>query len=347
MNVIVSNQQQNQLSTLDIDIIKSISGTYEANEIVEMFKNFFYNKMILDVTAIRNCNNIETYQIIAKGLDVEKIVFYLPEGSELCTSSFLGSLVSLGIYNFTTNIDGVKYLLNKPNTYKEVAHIEQLSKQNNMPTNSSGMSTGNNGIPQGISITKKTIDNSTIVGFRNVTLQAGATTFIYMLKKELSAYFGDKVVAIEVNKTDFQFFNDKSMISTSQSELRNVIEQHQNNKIILIDLNDLDDDNICGEVFYLLEPTTIKLNRLIKRNRTILTKLKNKKIILNKSLLNSKDISDFEYESGLKVFYNMPPLNERKRNEIMSDFIARIGLIERNNPSTDESGNRIFGLFRR
>ena len=37
MNVIVANEQQNQLSNLDIDIIKSISGTYEAVEIVEMF----------------------------------------------------------------------------------------------------------------------------------------------------------------------------------------------------------------------------------------------------------------------------------------------------------------------
>ncbi len=39
MNVIVANEQQNQLSNLDIDIIKSISGIYDAFEIVEMFKN--------------------------------------------------------------------------------------------------------------------------------------------------------------------------------------------------------------------------------------------------------------------------------------------------------------------
>ena len=46
MNVIVSNEQRNVLSGLDIDIIKSISGEYDAVELVEMFKNFFYNKMI-------------------------------------------------------------------------------------------------------------------------------------------------------------------------------------------------------------------------------------------------------------------------------------------------------------
>ena len=54
MNVIISNKQSEQLSNLDIDIIKSISGLYDAFEIVEMFKNFFFNMMILDVTALKN-----------------------------------------------------------------------------------------------------------------------------------------------------------------------------------------------------------------------------------------------------------------------------------------------------
>ena len=45
MNVIVANDQQKALSNLDIDVIKSISGTYDATEIVEMFKNFFYCRL--------------------------------------------------------------------------------------------------------------------------------------------------------------------------------------------------------------------------------------------------------------------------------------------------------------
>ena len=95
MNVIVSNEQRDVLSRLDIDIIKSISGVYDSTEIVEMFKNFFYNKMILDVTAIKNFHDVKSFQTIAMGLDVEKIVFFLPEGSDVCTSSFLSKLVSI------------------------------------------------------------------------------------------------------------------------------------------------------------------------------------------------------------------------------------------------------------
>ena len=49
--------------------------------------------MVLDVTAIKNYHEIRSFQTIAMGLDVEKIVFFLPEGSDVCTSSFLSKLV--------------------------------------------------------------------------------------------------------------------------------------------------------------------------------------------------------------------------------------------------------------
>ena len=199
MNVIVSNEQRNVLSGLDIDVIKSISGEYDAGEIVEMFKNFFYNKMILDVTAIRDYHSIKSFQTIAMGLDVEKIVFFLPEGSDVCTSNFLAKLVSMGIYNFTTNVEGVKYLLEHPNTYKQVAHIQQFSDTpDNAGTDAESGS--------GFGATSNRRVGTRIIGFRNVTEHAGSTTFIYILKKELKTYFGDTVIALEINKNDFQFF---------------------------------------------------------------------------------------------------------------------------------------------
>ena len=59
MNVIIANEQQNQLNNLDVDVIKSVTGQYDATEIVEMFKSFFYSKMILDVTAIKKHEDIK------------------------------------------------------------------------------------------------------------------------------------------------------------------------------------------------------------------------------------------------------------------------------------------------
>ena len=38
MNVIIANEQQQILSNLDIDIIKTITGSYDAREIVDIFQ---------------------------------------------------------------------------------------------------------------------------------------------------------------------------------------------------------------------------------------------------------------------------------------------------------------------
>ena len=45
MNVIISNKYQSLLANLDIDVIKSINGEFDVEEIVSNFTNFFFNKM--------------------------------------------------------------------------------------------------------------------------------------------------------------------------------------------------------------------------------------------------------------------------------------------------------------
>lgn len=336
MNVIVANEQQNQLSNLDIDIIKSISGIYDAFEIVEMFKNFFYSKMILDVTALKNYRDLKTYEVLVSGLEPDKIIFLLPDGSDLCQPNFLSHIISLKIYNFTTNINGIKYLLKKTNTLKDVEHIVKMASINASQETGAMVTT----------ISRNTNVGPTILGVKNVTDGAGATTFIYLLKKELSLAYGqNNVIAFEIDKNDFALFNDKNMISVRQNDVKNTITRFSNVSIILVDLNSYTDDSFCSDVIYLLEPSTIKLNRLIRRNRTIFSKLMNKKVVLNQSLLLNNDVFDFESEAGIRVFYNMPPLDERKRNSIIHDFLTKLGLF--NNRNNNSNSSKIFGLFRR
>ncbi len=336
MNVIVANEQQNQLSNLDIDIIKSINGIYDAFEIVEMFKNFFYSKMILDVTALKNYKDIKTYEVLVSGLEPDKIIFLLPDGSDLCQPNFLSHIISLKIYNFTTNINGVKYLLKKTNTLKDVEHIVKMASINASQQTGAMVTT----------ISRNTNTGPTILGVKNVTDGAGSTTFIYLLKKELCLAYGqNNVIAFEIDKNDFTLFNDKNMISVRQNDVKNTISKFSNASIILVDLNSYTDDSFCSDVIYLLEPSTIKLNRLIRRNRTIFSKLINKKVVLNQSLLLNNDVFDFESEAGIRVFYNMPPLDERKRNSIIHDFLTKLGLF--NNRNNNSNSSKIFGLFRR
>ena len=116
-------------------------------------------------------------------------------------------------------------------------------------------------------------------------------------------------------------------------------------KVILLDLNGCRQDNFCNDIIYLIEPSTLKLNRLIQRNRIIFQSLMGKKVVLNQSILQNNDVFDFETEAGIKIFYNIPPLDERKRNSVIADFLSRMGLIE-GGESTVSSG-KIFGLFRR
>ena len=77
MNVIIANEAKALLSQLDIDVIKSVDGVHTADEIVEMFKNFFYARMILDITAIKDYDNITNIQKISIGLDADKIILLL------------------------------------------------------------------------------------------------------------------------------------------------------------------------------------------------------------------------------------------------------------------------------
>ncbi len=353
MNVIIANEQQASTATLDVDVIKSITGSYGASELVEMFKNFFYNKMVLDVTAIKGYTDIQVFKILAEGLDPDKTIFFIPEGNSICTPQFLAQLVTLGIYNFTTNIEGVKYLLTKSNTYNDVAHIQQMGGGGVLPPTAQAQSgvddTGAVQVQVQSTEEKKvepkasTLTKTIKLGVRNITDHAGSTSLIYMMKKELVEVFGsDKVVAIEVNKNDFQYYNDKTMISTNTNDLRSVIERHNAVNIMLIDLNDFDDNSVCDEVIYLLEASTLKLNKLIRKNKNIFARLKDRKIILNQTLLVNKDETELEYEAGIKFFYSLPPLNDRKQNEAIVDLLSKLGLVQ-----IGGSSGKIFGLFRR
>lgn len=338
MNVIVANEKQSELSKLDIDIIKNITGSFEAQVLVEMFKTFFFNKMVLDVTALKNYNNISSYKELVKGLDADKIIFYLPENSSLCTANFLANLINMGIYNFTTNLDGIKYLVKHSNSLKDVQHILTLAAPITESSNSR-IATGEMLVNTDSSVGPK------IIGVKNLTKQGGATTFIYMLKNELSAIFGkNTILAIEIDKNDFNVYNDKEMISATKDNIRALLRKSINYKIILVDLNNFPDESICSDIYYLLEPSIIKLNKLIRRNSNIFEKLKGRKLILNKSLLTDKDVSDFEYEAKTDVFYNMPPLDDRKRNEAMYNFILKAELV---GVEKKDTSNKVFGLFRR
>lgn len=323
MNVIVSNKNEGLLNSLDVDIIKSIHGEFDANQIIQTFSNFFFNRMFLDITAIKNYNDISTIQKLSIGLEMDKVIFVL-DSNLMNNNIYLSKLISMGIYNFANTKESLLYLYNHPNTYKDVAHIHQLNANTNQPVE---MVEKRSKFFKGSSVEEQ-IEynykprNARVIGFKSVTQGAGATTLVYMLKKYLAEK--EYVVALEVNKNDFGYFNEKDMYSINQNNLDAAINRFGNSSLILVDINNANETS-CDEVVYLMEPSTIKLNKMMLINKNIFEKLYGKKIVLNKSLLNPKDVTDFEYESHSKILFNMPPLNDRELNaDILEEFLDKL-----------------------
>ena len=322
MNVIVSNKNQGLLNSLDIDVIKSINGEFTADEIISTFSNFFFNRMFLDITAIKDYYEISNIQKISMGLEMDKVILLL-DNNLMNNNSYLSQLISMGIYNFANNKESLMYLYNHPNTYKDVAHIHQLNAK---PEDNNDSSNGrkNRFFKKEDEPQFQPSRSARVIGFKNMTGGAGATTLIYMLKKMLSEK--DYVVAIEVNKNDFGFFNEKDMYSVNQNNLSAAINKFGSANMILVDLNNAS-SKLCDEVIYLIEPSTIKLNKMMLVNKDVFDKLYDKKIVLNRSLLSPKDVSDFEFESHSKIAFNMPPLNDRIENkEKLEEFVNKLEL---------------------
>lgn len=318
MNVIVSNKYQSMLETLQIDVIKSMNGEFEVDEIIRTFENFYFQRMILDVTAIKDYKDIKTIQKLSISLDMSKVILLLDDSPECSSDAYLSKLVSVGIYNFTKNVEGIMYLYNTPNSYRDVAHIQQLEMAAPVMQAAPGAP-----MTQGPVVYQQM--GPRIIGFKSSTLSAGATSLVYMLKKELEQNY--RTIAIEVDKRDFMFMRDNELVSTTSTDIGNIVAKNSNFEAILIDVNGSKAaEGLCHEMIYLIEPSTIKLNRMMLVSTKALKDLSGKKVVLNKSLLKSSDVSDFEYESGLKILFNLPPLDDRERNNPeLNKFLRTLG----------------------
>lgn len=336
MNVIVSNKYKEIIDTVNIEVIKKIEGEYSAEELGNAFKNFYFQRMILDITAIKDYKDIDNIRKLSVMIDMDKVILLLDDSEESSDPKYLSKLVSMKIYNFTKNAEGILYLYNHPNSYRDVAYIQQIE---DVKMNVSDSTTTSEG-----TVIIKENHGARVIGIKNVTKQSGSTTLAYMMKKKLSEKY--KAMAIEIDKNDFMYFNEQNMISVKASDLGNTIQKNRDiAEVIIVDLNNSNLFDLCGDVLYLVEPSIIKLNKLMLIDRASLTKLKNKKVILNQSLLEPKDILDFEYEAKVKVFYNLAPLDERdKVNRPLLAFLIKLGF-DRMVDNVDNERRKILGLF--
>lgn len=336
MNVIIANKYRDALASLDIEVIKKLEGEFTVNEIIETFKNFFFQKMILDITALKDYKNIKTLQQLSLSLDMDRVILLLDGSPETSDPEYLSDLISMRIYNFTMNVEGVKWLYDHPNSYRDVAQYHQLDTTHGTTYTSPTLQ------PQEYQDFKQT----TVICFKNITPGAGATTLTYIAKKQLARNYD--VVAIEVDKHDFMYFDEDKMYSVSSNELGNTISKYNSAEVVLIDGNTSPvTEALANETIYLLEPSKIQLNKLLARDPKVLERNKNKKVVLNQCMLSNQDVSDFEYETGLSVFATIPPLNDQSAdNEALDKFLVKLGFYKQDVSSQVGNKKGLMGLFK-
>ena len=66
----------------------------QVDEIIATFQNFFYQRMILDITAIKNYTDIVNLQKLSISLDMNKLILLLDGSEETSSPTFLSNLDS-------------------------------------------------------------------------------------------------------------------------------------------------------------------------------------------------------------------------------------------------------------
>lgn len=334
------------------------NGMYVDNSIKDNnFDNNGSNSMNNNGMNISNDNNSNmnnnTNNFNTNANNIGNMINNNNNGYATMNHSSLGDMLS----NFSINNEVENNNSNSNNNENNGSVTENNDISNNMNINlENNMDSGlNNNIFNNLSISNNEMNNDTvansngsgntflitdgfddthyneqqnpkmIIGVRDVTLHAGSTSLIYMLHKVAVNTLKRNVLSVEIGRNDFRLFRDKNMISVDVNEIGNVIESAKED-IIFVDLNDFDGDNFCTDVIYLVEPSTIMLNRLMANNKNAFMELKNRKVVLNKSLLSHNDMRTLASEAGLEFFYNIEPLNDRTLNDSIRELLNLLGI---------------------
>ncbi len=352
MNVIVSNKQKDIIDNANIDVIKDLNGLFSIDDLISKFKNYFFSKMILDATSIINFSNTDVLNKLVNEIGSERLFILLPSSPEP-PKDFVDRLINLKVYNFSTKIDDIVKFLNKPNTYEDIMNsmqsndnfyqdnsIKENDNYSDVNSQNDCSNSDNNNLYFGFDnqemndnfdisdnqdINNQFVNNKIVIGIKNVTSHAGSTTLTYLINKALREKYNKRVVCIEVNKDDFKYYQDNTMISIEENRLENVINNN-NAEVFIIDLNDCHNLSVCNDILYLVEPSIIKLNALMINNRFAFRELQNKKVVLNQSLLSNSDVNGLSNEAHVNMFMNIPPLNDRIDNDIIVKLIDNLGI---------------------
>ena len=199
MNLVIVNENTIVVNALTIDIIKVLNGVYDVNSIEKELVNFYFNKVIIDITAIKNYfSSFDLFEFL-NYFGKDKVILLLNDSAYCNSKEFLTKLINNGYYNFTSNSQGVSFLVNRSNTYEDVKKYIQTTTFTSELNSSIGST----------NIQTKT-NNIKIIGIKNLSEGAGSTTLMQQMVKQLA--FNYKVKGIELNGFDAIYFRRPDII---------------------------------------------------------------------------------------------------------------------------------------
>lgn len=315
MNLVIVNENTIVVNALTIDIIKVLNGVYDVNSIEKELVNFYFNKVIIDITAIKNYfSSFDLFEFL-NYFGKDKVILLLNDSAYCNSKEFLTQLINNGYYNFTSNSQGVSFLVNRSNTYEDVKKYIQTTTFISELNSSIGST----------NIQTKT-NNIKIIGIKNLSEGAGSTTLMQQMVKQLA--FNYKVKGIELNGFDAIYFRRPDIIFCNDyTEAETNIQGLKGIDAIIIDLNEFEDKNkICTDIIYLLEPGIIRISKFIKNINKYKDKLNDMKIVLNRSALKDEEINYFEKETGLNIYYNLTNFDDKKDRLLSIDrLLIKLG----------------------
>ena len=318
MNVVIANENKNIIDRLSIDIIKRIDGEYEVRELMGKLVNLYFNKMIIDITAIKNYRNPNIFGELRQYIDPSKVIILLNSDSIVNSKDYISCMIKAGFYNFSRNFEGINYLYNTPNDFSKVKHFIDDENVEVIPY------IDTNAIVEQPSLA---FAGKKIIGLMNLTDHAGASTLTNMMVRQLNNH-GYKAYGIEMFRQDLIYYRSENLFSCmNKNDLDIKLRQLADAEAVIIDLNEFGEaSGYCDDILYLVEPSYIKLTKLLKKNKNAFLDRKNDKIVLNMSFVNDADKADFEYELKCKIFDIIPPINDRnKNNESVNDVLYKLG----------------------
>ena len=341
MNLVIVNENINVINSLNIDIIKTLHGEFSVDELKSELVNFYFNRVIIDITAIKNFIVSSNLFDVLNYFGKDKVILLLDDNDYCNDNKFISDLINNGFYNFTKNAQGISYLIDRSNTYDDVKKylktdtFTSVLTENSSTTNSINQTDQsiygaiNNNINQTEQQTNSAKSNNKqiIIGVQNLSEGAGATTLMSQMVKQLSLNYNVK--GIEINGHDSLYFRNPNIfyyIDYLETKL-NIEKNLKDIQVIIIDLNYFEDkDHLCDDIIYLLEPGIIRLSKCINNISYFMEKIEGKKIVLNRSALQDDEINYFERQTGIKVFYNLINFDERKDRLLSVDkLLIKLG----------------------